>query len=267
MINNTELKFKVSVIIPVFRKNHFVQNAINSVLVQDEVGEILLVENDALEICEEIENQNDKVRVITPSIEKIGNFSASLNLGITRSNFDYVAFLDANDWYLPNRFKKDKETFSKYSEANVVYSSVQRGKNGSVDPKNAKIGNIRQKLGEDVSPKEFYKYVLLVKQRHPSFHTSSITIKKEFLLEDKLFDERLQLHWDSELWRRLLRRGNFYSGELLKPVSVVRSIGKNRQSQEYINSRLQMYAVFVQNVGVQNMYEFEKNTILRKFLG
>ncbi|MDT0689806.1 glycosyltransferase [Salegentibacter sp. F188] len=266
MINNIELKFKVSGIIPVFRENHFVREAINSVLGQDEVGEILLVENDALEICEEIENQNDKVKIITPSIEKIGNVSANLNLGITRSNFDYVAFLDANDWYLPNRFKKDQEMFLKHANADVVYSSVQSGQNNNAPLKNAKIGDPRKIIGENATPKEFYKFSLLVKQQHPSFHTNSLTIRKKFLLEDKLFDERLRLHQDSELWRRFLRRGNFFAGKLEEPVAVIREHEDNRITSRTVKSRLLMYAVFIENVGVANMYGFEKKYHLKEIL-
>jgi len=263
-------KFKVSIIIPVYNAEKFLVNAIESAVYMDDVGEIIIVEDNspdnALEICKELEEKYSKIKLFRhPNGENRGA-AASRNLGITKSSFEYVAFLDADDWYLPNRFETDKEVFFKHPDADVIYSSAQSGQSSTAPLKNAKIGDPRKIIGENATPKEFYKFSLLVKQQHPSFHTNSLTIKKAFLLKDKLFDERLRLHQDSELWRRFLRRGNFFAGKLEEPVAVIREHEDNRITSRTVKSRLLMYAVFIENVGVANMYDFEKKYHLKEIL-
>ncbi|GHA30192.1 hypothetical protein GCM10007103_09380 [Salinimicrobium marinum] len=262
--------FKVSVIVPVYNAAQFLSHAVESAVHMEQVGEVILVEDNspdnALEICQSLEKEYDKIRLFQhPNGENRGA-SASRNLGISKSKYDYIAFLDADDWYLPNRFENDKEVFSEHANADVVYSSAQSGQNNTTPLKNAKIGDPRKIIGENAKPKEFYKFSLLVKQQHPSFHTNTLTIRKKFLLEDKPFDERLRLHQDSELWRRLLRRGNFFAGKLKEPVAVIREHEDNRITSRTVKSRLLMYAVFIENVGVTNMYGFEKKYHLKEIL-
>ena len=48
---------------------------------------------------------------------------ASRNLGLENATFDFVSFLDADDWYLPNRFEKAKTLF-KDPEVDGVYEPI-----------------------------------------------------------------------------------------------------------------------------------------------
>src|SRR5688572_18232560 len=108
-------EFKVSVIIPVYNAEKYLRNAVESAVNLEEVGEILLIEDNspdnALQVCLQLEKEYDKVKVHRhPNGENRGA-GESRNLGIKKSSFDYIAFLDADDWYLSNRFKRCKEIF------------------------------------------------------------------------------------------------------------------------------------------------------------
>lgn len=259
--------FNVSVIIPVWNAAKFVQKAVHSVLVQEEVKEIILVEDNspdnALEICRQLEIEYDKIKLLRhPNGENRGA-SASRNLGVAQAKCDYVAFLDADDWYLPNRFKKDKEVFFNNLEADVVYSYTILNNQSRTEKKNL-LKNIRSVLGRDISPKEFYRFV--IENRYPPFHMNSITIKRSFMNEGKLFDERLELHEDSELYKRWLRKGYFYCGEEDRPVAVVRRHEENRIPTRNLESKLFMLAIFIDNVGVQNLFRFEKYSLVKNIL-
>ncbi len=85
-------------------------------------------------------------------------------------------------------------------------------------------------------------------------------------MKDKLFDERLYLHEDSELWRSLLRRGSFFAGQLFKAVSVVRDHEKKRKNTRTGDSSLKMYAAFFENVEIKKMYNFEKAYHIKEIL-
>lgn len=269
MEEKTQTNFMVSVIIPVFNAEKFVKRAVLSAVELKEVGEVILIEDaspdNALKICEELENEYEKVRLFShPNGENKGA-AASRNLGIENAHYPYIAFLDADDWYLPTRFLKDKEIFENFINADAVYSSVIL-KNDQND--HSKIYglnfDIRKSIGFNASPIEFYKK--LIKIRHVIFQTNSVTIKKEFLIAEKLFDERLLLHQDSELWNRLIRRGVFFAGEIKKPVAVIRRHKNNRITSRSATSALKMIAVHIDNVGVVNLYNFEKVNLLKTIL-
>lgn len=266
MKNKKVQDFKVSVVIPVYNAAKYLNKAIDSVISQDEVGEVLLIDDqskdNSLKICIEYQNKYEHVHAFTHPKNEHKGASACRNLGILKSKFDFIAFLDAEDYYLPGRFEEDKKIFSQYPKADVVYSSVKQEGQENASMLNTSLKDVREEIGIDASPQEFYKYSITVKQRHPAFHKNSVTIRRNFLLQGKLFDQRLSKHEDSELWKRLLRIGNFYSGKLNEPVAILRKHSKKRESFKPGESRLEMYAVFLDNVGVENLYGFERDYVI-----
>lgn len=99
---------KVSVIIPVYNAAAYVAQAVESALAQPEVVEVLLVEDGSpdrsLAVCERLARETLKVRLLRHPDGANRGAGASRNLGIQHSRCDCVAFLDADDYYLPNRF-------------------------------------------------------------------------------------------------------------------------------------------------------------------
>ncbi|HET8860556.1 glycosyltransferase family 2 protein [Marivirga sp.] len=259
--------FKVSVITPVYNAAKYVRKAVESATSLDEVGEVILVEDgspdNALEICKELEREFDKVKLYQhPNGENRGA-GASRNLGIEKAQFDYIAFLDADDWYLPNRFYADRTVYNEKSD--LIYSSsiLEESCHDLTKIYGGKV-DVRKICGINATPMEIYKYIIY--KKIVLFNTNGITVKRDFLIQDKLFDERLKLHQDSELWKRLLRRGNLYAGEIHKPTSVVRRHDNNRITARNSYSTFKMLAAFIENVGISNLYYFEKNYLLKSYL-
>jgi glycosyltransferase involved in cell wall biosynthesis len=65
-------------------------------------------------------------------IQKLNYFStgqrnhgagATRNLGIEKASQNFIAFLDADDYYLPNRFDAEKELF-KNSEIDGIFGAI-----------------------------------------------------------------------------------------------------------------------------------------------
>lgn len=107
--------FKVSVIIPIFNVGHFLNKAVKSALAQPEVDEVILIEDgskdDSLKVCQNLKAQyNNIVLLRHPKGENKG-VGHSRNLGIVTAKNEFIAFLDADDWYLPDRFIIDKILF------------------------------------------------------------------------------------------------------------------------------------------------------------
>lgn len=218
------LKDKVSVIIPVYNAAKFLRQAVESAVHLPEVAEIILIEDrspdNALEICMELVHKFSKVKMYQHPNNENRGAGASRNLGIEKSISEYVAFLDADDIYLPCRFVQALELLESDSSIDGVYDVVGVIRGDSTTP--FKIYGVKKALSND---KLFY-YLLRGKYGH--FHTNGITIRKKILHKTGLFNVSLRLHQDSDLWLRLAFHGKIIAGELQTPVAFVRIHGNNR---------------------------------------
>jgi glycosyltransferase involved in cell wall biosynthesis len=256
------MEFNVSVIIPVFNCEPFIEMAVSSALSCPEVFEVILIDDGSkdlsLLICKNLELKYPKVHLYIHSNNSNQGPSISRNLGIEKSKAPFIAFLDADDWYLTNRFEKDKERFTLLDGIDAVYSCSTM--DNDVDRNNFFYG-VRSKDTSNLEPRlhpvNFYEKC--VKNKLVLFDTNSITIRRSFLQKYKPFDERLYLHQDVELWKRLMREGVFVAGDWENPVSVFRRHSGNRITSKSWKSYLKMIKVHLDNVGIQNLHKFEIN--------
>ena len=118
---------KISVIIPVYNAEKYVEQAVNSALQFQEVFEIILIEDhspdNALEICENLAKQHHRVKLFQHPDRQNHGAGASRNLGIEKASGDFISFLDADDYYLPNRFDSERELF-KNPNVDGVYGAI-----------------------------------------------------------------------------------------------------------------------------------------------
>lgn len=233
------MDFKVSVIIPVYNAAQYVEAAVESAIHLQEVGEVILVEDgspdNALDICQELTMKYSNVFLFQHADGKNKGAGASRNLGIKHASFDYIAFLDADDWYLPNRFKKDKEIFNTNLNAAGVY-----GATGFYYENNSILDlNNYTTLKERVAPEQLIHRLIDGNAGH--FTTNAITLKRDLLNRVGFFDEELRLHQDTHLWFRCAVQGKLYSGDIEEAIAVRRVHKANRISTENIASRRLFY--------------------------
>lgn len=218
--------FQVSVIVPVFNAEHFVVQAVESAVVLEEVGEVILVEDgspdNALERCRELTLKYNNVKLYRHPDGQSKGPGASRNLGIENSSFDFIAFLDADDWYLPNRFKMDREVFMDHPEAEGVYNATGFYYEESKHLDLAKLTTFRER----VSPQKLA--VSLLRGNKGNFTTNAITLKRNLIDRAGGFSEKLQLHQDTHMWIRCAVHGAIFPSELEVPVAVRRVHKNNR---------------------------------------
>lgn len=254
--------FQVSVIIPVYNVAHYIEEAVQSALIQPEVAEIILVEDgskdNSLEVCEKLSCEFDKVRLLTHQYGKNMGASESRNLGIRSAQFDFVAFLDADDWYLPNRFTKESLLFEN-PEIMAVYSlSAIKFPDGRLE-----FFGCKDDLIDILKSKDVHKfYCHMMKNDIVLGNTNSNTFRKTVFESVGFFDERLELHQDSELWYRIARDFLFWPGELKTPVSVARRHDNNRITRKSKKSVFKMLYVWIDNIGINNLYSCEKEHLI-----
>jgi glycosyltransferase involved in cell wall biosynthesis len=242
-------QFRVSVIIPVYNAEAYLKTAVESAAELEEVGEVLLVEDaspdNALEIAQQLEHTYKKVRLFQHPDKGNHGAGASRNLGIEKATCQFIAFLDADDYYLPDRFKRDKELFLNNEDCDGVYNATGT----HFYSEEAKQQFFEKGFGyqevltltDPPSPTELFSVLF---NRHPKirgqFHTNSLTINKNVFEKVGYFNTYLRLRQDIHLWRRLAAYCNLYAGQIEKPVAMRGIHAANRMTvkkdhQQYFN--------------------------------
>jgi hypothetical protein len=146
--------------------------------------------------------------------------------------------LDADDYYLPNRFTKEKEVFLKYPDADGVYGcNLAQFANAEARRKfftrySGEITTITEKL----SPEQLFKPLLF--GGYGRFHTSAITLHKRAFQKTGVFNTTIRYVEDTELWLKLSIKTKLYPGSIDNPVSIRRvhdtnSIHQIQKVEEY----------------------------------
>ena len=169
-MNNTEL---ISIIIPVFNSEKYIEECITSVLNSMYHNlEVIVVDDGStdksFEICTKIAINDNRVKVFK---KKNGGPSDARNYGISKSNGDYLAFVDSDDYVEPN-----------------IYSLLL----GNLYKSNADISIIGMKKIYENNSKPYYdgksKLLLSKEKALEAFFDNNIV---SFSLCDKLFPKYL----------------------------------------------------------------------------
>ena len=112
---------KVSVIIPVYNGAKFIKNAIDSVIDQTNQNfEIIVIDDGSTDNTPNIlKGYGDKIRYNTQ--ENKGQAHA-INQGLEMSEGEYIAYLDSDDMYYPEKLEEQLKYFYNHPDVSLVYS-------------------------------------------------------------------------------------------------------------------------------------------------
>lgn len=147
------MKEKISIIIPIFNTEKYLEECINSVLCQTYKNLEILLINDgstdkSLLICEKYKKIDDRIKLYS---KKNGGLSDARNYGIEKAKGDFIFFLDSDDIIQKNTI----EIMSKYLEndSTMVICDFDRFTN-KVSDCNGRIANHKY------SRKQYFKSIL-----------------------------------------------------------------------------------------------------------
>jgi glycosyltransferase involved in cell wall biosynthesis len=174
-----------SVIIPLYNKEKFVENAVNSILQQTFSDfEIIIVEDcsidKSLEVVSKI--QSEKIKIIYHDKNK--GLSAARNTGIKNSNAKYITFLDADDNWKPNYLAKINSLIQQFPEAKLWATNYEElyPNNLILRPKNNSAY-----LENDVIIPDFFQISLA----QPLYCSCSLCVEKSVFEKVGLYDEKI----------------------------------------------------------------------------
>jgi len=114
----------ISVIIPAYNAEPFISEAISSVLCQTEQRiEIIIINDGSVDNTLSIAKRFKDPRIRLEENKYNMGASYSRNKGIKLAKGEYVAFLDADDYYLPNRLEYLREHAKKH-QADMVADNI-----------------------------------------------------------------------------------------------------------------------------------------------
>lgn len=226
---------KISVVIPVYNAEKFISQAVESALQFDEVYEVILVEDqspdNALQVCIQLAEKYDRVQVYQHADKGNHGAGPSRNLGIEKSTGDFIAFLDADDYFLPNRFDAEKELFEK-QEVEGVYGAlgVHYYSEKAKEQYYPLFGDHLTTVYKRHSPKDVFPGQIYMLGSFGLFSIDALTIRRESLIKkmETLFRNNLRLHQDTEFLCRLSFYLDLYPGILDQAVAM-RGVHENNR--------------------------------------
>lgn len=117
---------KVSVIIPVYNKERYLDKSISSILNQTYKNFELIIINDgstdnSFQICHRFEKADKRIKVI--DIENNG-VSNARNIGLKEASGEYIQFIDADDYIEKNMLEKMISIVAEYNP-DIIINAIQ----------------------------------------------------------------------------------------------------------------------------------------------
>ena len=185
-----------SIIIPLYNKSAYIEKAVKSVLAQTFAHFELIIVNDGStdESVNIVQQFTDlRIRIIN---QPNSGVSSARNKGINKASYDYIAFLDADDWWDKNFLEEMNNLIAEVPEAGLYGCNYIHVKNKQNRP--SKVGLSEGFKFGYINYFNTYSSTFAV-----PFNCSFVIIKKQILLKNKGFNPNLKFGEDFDLWVRI----------------------------------------------------------------
>ncbi|AQT69625.1 putative glycosyltransferase EpsJ [Anaerohalosphaera lusitana] len=228
----------VSVILPAYNAAEHIQTAVSSVLAQTAPPQEIIVIDDGStdNTAEIVKSFGEKVRYIH---QPNAGVSAARNTGIKAASAEWIAFLDADDEWLPEKLEKqfallDADQSLAFCSANYIRISHDRTRSApDVDPEKCRTLTS--------SDNRFDSYYTAFANGITG-HTDTMLIRKTILEQVGMFNESISRFEDLDLWFRIAAvTENF--GFISEPLAIYTV--ENPESLSRSTCPIETYADFI----------------------
>lgn len=187
----------VSIIIPLYNGERFVLEAVESALAQTYPSvEVIVVDDGSTDGGKALLAPYVKTKRIRYFEEPHRGLPAARNKGIRVAKGEYIAFLDADDIFLPEKIERQAAYLDAHPECEAVYSALYHF--WEDDPETLLTLRYRYYSGRDVFPQLLRRFFIA---------PSTVVIRKDVLERRGGFSEDIPIAEDFEFWLRLTHRG------------------------------------------------------------
>lgn len=275
----------VSIITPLFNCEKYLERCINSVLHQTyDCFEYILIDDGSTDnsgtIAIKYANMCDKIKYIKKSN---GGPASARNVGVISASGEYIAFLDADDYYNPEFLEKMMSGLVSNDAEVVVCGFAQQDSNGK-QYNSYEISSRVFSFKEEYVAKQFVPFVVwqLMVKKSLLFEQKILFNKNLFVLEDLLFIYQVLLaskkivYIDSILYVNCVREDSLvhqcfnssHNEKLLGKLQAFDEIDKITEEFEVINTDIQLLAIkeiTLLGYGVLEEQDNETNIYIKKY--
>ena len=195
----------ISVVIPLYNKEHSILSTLESVLAQTyKDWELIIVDDgstdNSLNVVKEFVGQIDNRLLddrLTLISKKNGGVCSARNRGIQEAKGEYVAFLDADDLWDENYLTEQAKMILDFPEAAMWGINFAETRNKKI------VRRVATGL-----PDGFRGYVenyfCIPGRVSDLFHPTGVVVRKEVFAKVGMFDERIKYAEDTDMWFRII---------------------------------------------------------------
>ncbi|MDP1853777.1 MAG: glycosyltransferase [Candidatus Omnitrophota bacterium] len=178
----------ISVIIPTYNRAQYICETIDSVLAQTYKDyEIIVVDDGSTDNTKELlAKYNGKIQYVYKTNSGV---SAARNLGINLSKGEYLAFLDSDDMWLPEKLEKQMGAINEDS-IGLIHTAKYM-----IDAKGKLTGDVRPRYPAKNLDDLLNNYHICM----------SVLVKKDLVKKAGMFDETISGSEDKDLWIRIAK--------------------------------------------------------------
>jgi glycosyltransferase involved in cell wall biosynthesis len=224
---------KVSVVIPAYNAAHYVHRAVDSVLRQTFADFELLVVDDGSsdDTLAVLARYGDRLRVLT---QRNGGPAAARNHGLSEARGEYVAFLDADDHWLPEKLERQIQMMEQRPDVGFCSTATE-----VVNVAGEYVGS--WPCRPDAAP---FPDILFTEGTVISGSASGVLARRQLISDLGGFDETLRGFEDPDLWIRLAAHTAYAC--IAEPLTVV-TRSPNSVSGNLVRMRQATLASFQKN--------------------
>jgi glycosyltransferase involved in cell wall biosynthesis len=227
----------VSVVIPTYNRARFIVQAVESVLDQTYRNfEVIVVDDGSTDHTEalirERFGQNKRVRYIR---QKNSERCEARNNGIRNSRGEFIAFLDSDDLWRPDKLEKQMECFSRHPDTDLVFSDFSY-----IDDEGRPVAGPVHPNYDEVEMRGYFN--TLVGRNLIGAHTP--LIRRSIFEKSGLFslDWEIMMGEDWEMWARIAYHGR------IRFLPQIAALCRKHPSNTMVPVTASVYATIVRKI-------------------
>ncbi len=253
----------VSIIIPCYNARDYIREAVDSALAQTYQNiEIIVIDDGSTDDTKNILEPYITSGKIQYIYQQNKGLAGARNAGIRSAKGDFIAFLDSDDLFLPEKINEQMKILREHPEFGVCYSDLMH----FTDPPS----------GGDPAARTFYHHRYRYSSGNifePLLHRQfvnplTIMVRREIFDRYGVFNEALRRSEDWELWLRWAHAGvKFYYLDAILAEYRIRTVGNlsSAESEPEMKERnLDFFSRLGEQLGKEEWRKFNFPAILRR---
>lgn len=218
-----------SIVLPLYNKQQHITQALDSILNQSyDNYEVIIINDGSTDgsqtvVSEWISSLSNEIQSKFTLHDQINcGVSCARNNGVKKAKYEYIAFLDCDDFWKPEHLKELSSLINDFSNVVDIFSNycIQQQDNQYIFPKLGRYANFTGVI-------DYFKVSMI---SNGFLNSSSVCVKKQALIKNP-FPEKMKNFEDMITWARIANKKGLAFSSKSTAVYVI----KNAQASAHVN--------------------------------